>query len=309
MNLTRRRLLSAGGLGFLGLNLATCCGPIAIGDDGGGPPRARPIKSCILMFYYGGPSHHDTWDMKPTAPARGPRRVRQHRHQRAGHSHLRALAALGQDHGSAGRDSQRASHDAQPQRGRGRGALRPHAAPGRPGAAGQRPDHRFSLLRLGAELSQRRRARTVPSHVALPHVMYNVVKLPGQTAGFLGPAYEPLQVAKDPNAADFRVGEIELPAGMTLGRARKSPGAAVARSTRQLDVRAWQSAGRARMNAYYDRAFNLLRVRRRAARVRHQPRRPRKPASATAATFTARARCWPGGWSRRACGSSASTTR
>ena len=60
------------------------------------------------------------------------------------------------------------------------------------------------------------RKSQVPSHVALPHVMYNVVKLPGQTAGFLGPAYEPLQVTKDPNAADFRVGEIELPAGLTL---------------------------------------------------------------------------------------------
>ena len=55
-----------------------------------------------------------------------------------------------------------------------------------------------------------------PSHVALPHVMYNVVKLPGQTAGFLGPAYEPLQVASDPNKPDFRVSEIELPAGTTL---------------------------------------------------------------------------------------------
>ncbi len=47
--------------------------------------------------------------------------------------------------------------------------------------------------------------------------MYNVVKLPGQTAGFLGPAYEPLQVESDPNRPDFRVSEIELPAGMTLG--------------------------------------------------------------------------------------------
>src|SRR6202035_2128456 len=27
------------------------------------------IRSCILLFYYGGPSHLDTWDMKPDAPA------------------------------------------------------------------------------------------------------------------------------------------------------------------------------------------------------------------------------------------------
>ena len=28
-----------------------------------------PVRSCILIFYQGGPSHLDTWDMKPTAPA------------------------------------------------------------------------------------------------------------------------------------------------------------------------------------------------------------------------------------------------
>ncbi len=28
-----------------------------------------PIKSCIIVFYYGGPSHIDTYDLKPRAPA------------------------------------------------------------------------------------------------------------------------------------------------------------------------------------------------------------------------------------------------
>ena len=27
------------------------------------------MRSCILIFYYGGPSHLDSWDMKPHAPA------------------------------------------------------------------------------------------------------------------------------------------------------------------------------------------------------------------------------------------------
>ena len=31
--------------------------------------RSPQIKSCILIFYYGGPSHLDTFDMKPEAPA------------------------------------------------------------------------------------------------------------------------------------------------------------------------------------------------------------------------------------------------
>ena len=28
----------------------------------------RPIRSCILIYFYGGPSHLDMWDMKPSAP-------------------------------------------------------------------------------------------------------------------------------------------------------------------------------------------------------------------------------------------------
>ena len=43
-----------------------------------GPPSpARPANSdvnCIMLFLVGGPSHIDTWDPKPNAPAevRGP---------------------------------------------------------------------------------------------------------------------------------------------------------------------------------------------------------------------------------------------
>ena len=38
------------------------------------PHGAGRIQSCILVFYYGGPSHLDTWDLKPNAPSeiRGP---------------------------------------------------------------------------------------------------------------------------------------------------------------------------------------------------------------------------------------------
>ena len=39
----------------------------------------------------------------------------------------------------------------------------------------------------------------LPTSVALPHVMYNVVQLPGQVAGFLGSAHDPFQVAPIPS--------------------------------------------------------------------------------------------------------------
>jgi hypothetical protein len=58
----RRRLLQVGGLSYLGLGLA------GLLRASGRPAPAARIKSCIVIFYYGGPSHLDTWDPKPTAP-------------------------------------------------------------------------------------------------------------------------------------------------------------------------------------------------------------------------------------------------
>src|SRR5437899_9839227 len=60
---TRRQFFEAAGLAGLGLVADTARGahPVAA--------PAKPIRSCILIFYYGGPSHLDTWDPKPDAPA------------------------------------------------------------------------------------------------------------------------------------------------------------------------------------------------------------------------------------------------
>jgi hypothetical protein len=60
--------------------------------------------------------------------------------------------------------------------------------------------------------------KKLPTFVALPHVMYNVVQLPGQIAGFLGSSHDPFQVNADPSVADFHLGELELPPDMPLGR-------------------------------------------------------------------------------------------
>ena len=62
------------------------------------------------------------------------------------------------------------------------------------------------------------RAPGLPTFVALPHVMYNVVQLPGQVPGFLGSAHGPFQVNADPSAPDFQMGELELPGDLSLDR-------------------------------------------------------------------------------------------
>src|SRR4051794_28621155 len=61
--LTRRRLLQVGGLGLLGLGL-----PQLLRAERAGGRKAR-ARSVIFLHQYGGPSHHDTFDMKPAAVA------------------------------------------------------------------------------------------------------------------------------------------------------------------------------------------------------------------------------------------------
>src|SRR5207248_2412538 len=64
--LTRRDFLHAGSLATLGLTL-----PQVMGAP---PPADKKDVNCIMLFLVGGPSHIDTWDPKPKAPAevRGP---------------------------------------------------------------------------------------------------------------------------------------------------------------------------------------------------------------------------------------------
>jgi hypothetical protein len=68
---------------------------------------------------------------------------------------------------------------------------------------------------LGATLPER---RGLPTFVAMPHAMHNVVTLPGRVARFLGSAYNPFQVDADPNAADFRLAELDLSDELSLDR-------------------------------------------------------------------------------------------
>ena len=71
-SISRRRLLQAGGLGFLNLGIP---GMVAARVDANpARPAGAAEKSCIFILLCGGPSHLDTWDLKPDAPdgIRGP---------------------------------------------------------------------------------------------------------------------------------------------------------------------------------------------------------------------------------------------
>src|SRR5438093_3433997 len=180
-HLNRRQLLRLGGLGAFGLNLAG----LLRAARGSAPASSLPtIKHCILIFYYGGPSQLDTWDLKPNAPAevRGAFRpsatsapgvhVCEHLPRCARIMHKLAIV--------------RSLHH--PMRNHNSAAV--EALCGRTPLGGDLEllaDDANSFPCYGSVLNTMLSGRRdVPAHVALPHVMYNVVTLPGQTAGFLG---------------------------------------------------------------------------------------------------------------------------
>jgi hypothetical protein len=66
--LSRRSFLRIGGLSALGLSLSGYLRLQSLAAAEGEAP-ARKAKACILMWMQGGPSHHETFDPKPDAPA------------------------------------------------------------------------------------------------------------------------------------------------------------------------------------------------------------------------------------------------
>ncbi len=67
--LTRRDFLHVGGLGVLGLGLSDF---LRLREAQASPPAGRSFgraRSCILLFPYGSPPQHETFDPKPEAPA------------------------------------------------------------------------------------------------------------------------------------------------------------------------------------------------------------------------------------------------
>ncbi len=210
----RRHLLRAGGLGYLGLTLSG----LLRAEESRSPAGRRKAgaRSCILLYYYGGPSQLDTWDLKPEAPAevRGEFRsiatrvpgVRVCEHLPQCARVMDRLALVRSLH-----HPMRNHNSAAVEMLCGRTPLK--------GDLELLADDPNCFPCYGAVVSRLTPGRRdVPTHVALPHVMFNVVRLPGQTPGFLGAPYSALQVNRDPNAPGFSADGLELPADLPFAR-------------------------------------------------------------------------------------------
>ncbi|HJT32981.1 MAG TPA: DUF1501 domain-containing protein [Pirellulales bacterium] len=249
MMTTRRQLLRIGALAPLGLGLADLLrSPLRAN-----PPR-RTAKSCILFFLEGGPAHQDLWDMKPEAPAefRGEFQpiesttpgVKVCEHLPLLAAQMRHVALVRSVH------HQVVDHNA--------GSY--YALTGRsPVKGGQLivRDEPDNFPPFGAVLAQLHpAARRVPPFVHVPEIMSNNgFDLPGQRAGFLGAAYDPL-VTGDPSVPGYQVPGLGLPAELPLERLdqRRDLLAALDRRLANLgDDPALDG-----IEAHYQQAFGLL---------------------------------------------------
>ena len=210
-HLNRRALLKIGGLGMLGFSQADLLHAEATGKTAN-----ATAKSVIMLFQFGGPSHHDTFDPKPQAPKeiRGEfKTIPTNIPDRLVTEHLPRLAKIA-DQYSLVRSVHHKSSSHNP------GAY--VSLTGR--------ESLVNIVTLNASAIDfphpgsivdylDREKRDVPSFVALPTMIADgPFRTPGEFAGLLGKKYDPLWVLKDPNSADFDVKELTLPSGINVQR-------------------------------------------------------------------------------------------
>lgn len=200
----RRVLLQAGASGFLGLSL-TAAGRAA---------ESGKARSVIVVNQTGAPSHIDTLDPKPDAPAEIRGTFGTTRTPIPGvlfGEHLPLLAARADRLAVVRSFSHKDNNHTAATHHLITGALQP-------GVRFDKPLSRDDWPCYGAGASYFGLGREgVPAAVTLPTFLgEGPLVWPGQHAGFLGPRHDPWQVSADPNRGDFKVDNLRLPDGVTV---------------------------------------------------------------------------------------------
>jgi hypothetical protein len=262
MELNRRNVikLAAGGLG-LNLN-PLLWSRRALGDEQAGLTAAR-IKSCIVIFYYGGPSHLDMFDTKPDAPSniRGEFKpistsvpglqVSELLPAHAKIMHkvaiIRSMHHTNRLHDSASTES----------------------LTGRQSPQGDReefaPIEQFYPCH-GASVSYMRRDMNIEvPHAALPWVFHNVVDTPCQGGGFLGSTYDPFQINGDAAKVSFQADLFTRRENLSLNRLLERRTLAKKLTADNL-LNSYQQPQE--LDKLYTRAMNLIQSKRLAKALR-----------------------------------------
>jgi hypothetical protein len=249
-HLTRRRLLQVGSIGLGSLGLP---GWLRASESSASRLPAR-AKHVIFLEQFGGPSHLDTFDMKPDAPSG----IRGHFGSIASDvPTLRLTEHLPEWSRVLSRCAQvRSVHH----------KFKNHNPATYYSLTGHAPPLDDIRLRDTLELYPAYGSTvarllpmddpSIPPFVAYPHVLRDGSVSPGQTASFLGKAYDPFFIGRDPASPDFRLPELTLPESLPLGRLDDRRGL-----LRMIDAQAelleWSATAQG-IDTFYDRAVAML---------------------------------------------------
>jgi len=251
VRLSRRCMIKAGTAGVSGLNLAAL---LRSADAAAAKGRAPKAKHVIFLQQFGGPSHLDTFDMKPDAPdgIRG-----EFASIASSTPGLRLTEHLPQFSKVLGRFAQVRSVNHR---------IKNHNPATYYSLTGHAPPLDDIRLRDTQELYPAYGSTVarfapaddpaVPSFVSFPHLLRDGSVTPGQSASFLGKPYDPFFVGGDPKSPDFRLPELSLPASLPMGRLDDRRGL-LRMIDAQNDLLGWNETARG-IDAFYDRALTML---------------------------------------------------
>jgi hypothetical protein len=230
--------LQAGVLTGLGLSMTE----LFAMQEAHAAPGADPgtASSVVLIWQGGGPSHLDTFDPKPDAPAEIRGLFKPIPTSAKGVYISEQLPNLAKHMDKATLIRSMTTNEAAHERGT-------HYM-----MTGFEPLPGFGVPSFGSVASKLLPAKTaLPPYIAVPSpVMYG-------GAGFLGAALDPFSPGGDPNDNGFSVRDLDLPGGITVERMqrRKSLRESVDAAFSRFD----KGSDRSRtVNSFYQRAYNLL---------------------------------------------------
>lgn len=242
---SRRKLLQVGVAGVAGLGLPRYLAARA-------PAKAR-AKSVILLYQFGGPGQHETFDLKPEAPEgiRGAFAPIPSKIPGLPVAELLPRTAQIMDKVCVVRSLQH--------------TMRNHNSAAYYALTGKAPPVDDIRLRDSLDLAPAYGSvvdkfapvkNGMPTFVAYPHRLADGSITPGQHASFLGKQHNPFFFSQDPNDPNFHLPELTLPSGLTPERllARRELLRELDRQSSVLEA----SAAARGIEQTYDKAIALL---------------------------------------------------
>ena len=244
-----------GSLGTLGLSLPAFFRARAAASPGAAGSFGR-AKRCLLVFLNGGPSHIDTWDMKPHAVAEVRGELQPIATSAPGIQTCELLPRLAQQANRL-KIVRSVSHSCSVHTTGVYTMLTgvQHATPVVDQTQALPADHPH----LGSIFARHRGWQNhLPPFVCLP-MLFRAPPVtgiwPGQNAGFLGQRYDPLVVLGDKQTARFELPDVTISDGLSPARIDRRRSL-----VQRLDARSNLREGpRTGFEGYYEQAFELLR--------------------------------------------------